>query len=74
MHNTYNELVYALSLRARELADLPLPQLRRLHPDVVGTGSNYEAEQATLGCTRGNIIEVILTEEFVLDFDKDIEQ
>jgi hypothetical protein len=74
MYDTYRTLLYAVTERARELADLPLPQLRLWHPDVVGTGSGYEAKQVCHGLTRGEIIECILDEQFDIEFDRDIEQ
>jgi hypothetical protein len=69
-----NQLIGEITERVNQLADLKMPELRLAHPQVVGTGSNYEALQATMGLSRGQIIADIILEEFSLEFDKDIEE
>jgi hypothetical protein len=74
MSKTVNDLVGAISERVNQLADLKMPELRLTHPQVEGTGTNYEGNQVTLGMTRGQIIADIILDEFSLEFDKDIEE
>lgn len=69
---TYNDLVYAVAKRARELGELKLPDLRV----AAGYGCDTfaEAERMNRYRTRGDLIEEILTEEFVEENDKDFEE
>jgi hypothetical protein len=71
---TVNDLVGRMAERAKYLADLSIDSLRSYHPDVVGTGSTYECRQVTAGLSRGDLIAVILIEEFTEEFDKEIVQ
>ncbi len=65
MDNETRELIYRLSKRARELANMPMRELRLTN--------GYECDNPTQaidkdrGKDRGTIIEEILTEEFCED-------
>lgn len=68
---SYNDLVYAVAKRARELGDLKMPELRSAagyNCDTFG-----EAQRANAHLSRGGLIELILTEEFIEESDKDFE-
>ena len=69
--NSYRDLMYAIAKRAKELGDLKMPELR----SAAGFGCNtdWEAQQKSQGCSRGELIEEILTEEFDPEFDRDFE-
>jgi hypothetical protein len=69
--NSYNDLVYAVAKRARELGDLKLPELR----SEAGYNCDTEAEALRVNAhmKRGELIEYILTEEFCEECDRDFE-
>lgn len=71
MHGTYNDLVYALAKRAKELGEMKMNELR------VAAGYNCDTEAEAIRMnqheTRGSLIEIILTEEFIEDNDRDFE-
>lgn len=68
---SYNEVIYFIATKAKELADLKMPALRiSAGYDCV---TNQDIKQATQGMTRGQLIEIILTEEYTLDQDIDLE-
>jgi hypothetical protein len=66
---TYNDLVYAVAKRAKELANLKMPDLR----SAAGYGCDTPAEAKRTHAheDRGSLIDLILTEEFVEEFDKE---
>jgi hypothetical protein len=68
---TYNDLVYAVALRARQLANQSMDALK------LEAGYNCEnptqAREKARGQSRGQLIEEILTEEFIEDVDQDLE-
>ncbi len=68
---TYNQLVYALSKRARYLAGESMDALR-LHAGF-NCSSPGEARSMNKGKSRGELLEDILTEEFCLELDRNIE-
>jgi len=71
MPKTHNELVLAICQRVEYLANLSLPELRRWHPECYNTGTDYEAQQATVGLSKGAILHHILLEEFGEEFDRE---
>jgi hypothetical protein len=58
-----NDAVFELARRARELANLRMPELRR--------AAEYEGVDVGRG-TRGELIEVVLVEEYLEDFPKEV--
>jgi len=65
----FNDLVFNVSKRAKELADKPINELRL----AVGTADTLQgAIQETKHMSRGELIESILTEEFCQEFPVDI--
>jgi hypothetical protein len=69
---SHNQLVEAVVKRVSELANMKMPELRYLHPANIEVGTNMR--EATRGDSRGELIEAILLEEFVLEFDRDFEE
>lgn len=69
---SYNDLVYAVAKRARELGDLKMPELR----STAGYGCDTDAEARRIHANtgRGELIEYILTEEFCEEIDRDFEE
>lgn len=68
---TYNDLAFAMAKRAKELSDMTMPMLR------MGAGtSDTEGGRAQelLGMSKGDLVEITLTEEFVEEFDRDWEE
>lgn len=59
---TWNDLMFAISARAKVLADFSMHDLRFLAGYNCETA--YEAQQANKGKSRGELIDIILTEEF----------
>lgn len=60
--DVYNALVYRIALKARNLADLKMPNLR----DIESCADTAHARRMdTLGQSRGELIEAILCEEFL---------
>jgi hypothetical protein len=70
MQKTYNDLVFAIAKRAKDLADMKMHHLR------IENGFNcntfHEAYEKDRYKSRGQIIEEILTEEFLEEFDTEI--
>lgn len=71
---TVNDVIYMIALRARELANEKMPQLRLIN--AYGCDNDNQAREKDQGKSRGEIIEEILLEEFLLEnhFDKEIEE
>lgn len=71
LHKTYNDLVGAMAKRAHYLANLKLDELR----STAGYGVHTQAEaiRHNKESNRGELIEQILTEEFLEDDDVTIE-
>lgn len=67
---TVNNLIGRLATRAKQLADMSLPNLRYNYPDVEEAS---QVRSATRGLSRGQLVEAILVEEFSLEFDQEIE-
>lgn len=67
---TVNELVANISTRVRHLADEPIDSLRRAYPETTETAAELVKLCKDQGLTRGQMIEAILVEEFVLEFDQ----
>lgn len=68
---TINDLIAKIAERAKELADFSMIQLRMTHPENV---QHSDWRHVTQGMTRGEIIEVILIDEFSLEFDIELEE
>lgn len=68
---TYNDLVYAVAKRARDLGNQKMPELRA--SAGYGCDTFAESNRVYAHMKRGELIEYILTEEFVEEFDKDFE-
>ena len=66
-----NDVVYAVSKRARELANEKMDDLR-LMVSTDPFGSIHAARVEFAGCDRGELIEMILTEEFCEEFPRSI--
>lgn len=64
------DLMYGMALRARELADEKMRSLRWLAHESEGYCSQHEADVAMKGKSRGELIEIILTDEFDLDAEE----
>lgn len=68
---TYNDLVYAVAKRAGELGSMKMDSLR------IEAGYNCDTHTEAIRMnrykTRGNLIEEVLTEEFVEEFDTSFE-
>lgn len=65
---THNDLVYKVSARARELANRPMPELRY----AAGTADTWSgAQREHRFKKRGDLVEDILVEEFILEQDKE---
>ena len=60
-----NDLVYKISLRARELADMSIDTLRSWACSDTETRSEAIRVMREQKHTRGEMIEMVLTEEFV---------
>jgi hypothetical protein len=72
MIKSYNDLVYAIAKRAKELGNEKVDTLRL----IAGYNCDTEnqARQMNKYETRGSLIDIILTEEFVEETDKDFEE
>lgn len=68
-HKSYNDLVYAIAKRVRELGDEKMPSLRSING--YGCETDHQAQKKDEGKSRGEIMEEILVEEFVEEFDRD---
>lgn len=68
---TYNDLVYAVARRIRELGEYKMDDLR----SHAGWNCNSPADAIRFHKyeTRGSLLEIIITEEFCLENDLDIE-
>lgn len=56
-----NNVIYAVSYRARLLVDMKMEDLR----DILGTDDTpHGRRQELIGMTKGQMIEAILTQEF----------
>lgn len=66
---TYRDLMYAMALRARELANMSMDMLRASYPETTETRAQLVRYCKESGFTKGQIIEAILVEDFDLDFD-----
>jgi hypothetical protein len=69
---TVNDLIGNITIRARELADMKLDALRASYPEATDTPAELIRHCKELGLTRGQLIEAILVEEFLLEFDVEI--
>lgn len=67
---THNELIAKISQRAAELSSMTVRQLRLSHPDNRG-GSVSGCQW--VGISKPTLICDILTEEFSVEFDYEIE-
>jgi len=66
--NDANDLVYALAARAKELANMGMRQLRTAQYGVDAPG---QAQYEFAHLNRGELVENVLTEEFVEEFPKE---
>lgn len=73
MIKTVNDLLEKVAKTAKELADMPMPQLRRMHPEII-SDRGTEWRELTQGMTRGDLIELILLDDYLLEFDREIEE
>ena len=55
----WNGAVGEIANRVQELANMPLPELRRLHPECIN-----QADWRTIRDNRGECIAMIIMEEF----------
>lgn len=69
---TVNDLVEKLANRAKELVDLDMDSLRSTYPEATETRAELVKFCKDSGFTKGKLIQVILFDEFSLEFDKDI--
>jgi len=69
---TINDLVGKIATRARELADQKIDSLRAAYPEDTQTRSELVRLVKEQGLTRGQLIEAILVEEFMEEFDREI--
>lgn len=69
---SYNDLVYAIAKRARELGDQKMDELRI--SGAYNCDTDNQAKEMHRGAKRGEIMEFILCEEFVEEFDKEFEE
>jgi hypothetical protein len=67
-----NDVIYAVAKRAGELSNMTMDELR------LTAGYNCDnmtqAREAHRGMNRGELVELVLTEEFCEEFPKEIEQ
>lgn len=71
MMENENDLVYAVAVRVKALANATLPALRF----QVGEADTWHgAQREGRGKTRGDLIEEILIEEFVRDFPRTLQE
>lgn len=68
-----NDLMYAIAKRVKELADKPVSQLREM---AFGYGCDTAAEAKRLAgnAKRGECLEIIITEEFDCEIDRQFEE
>lgn len=66
-----NDVIYSVSKRARELANETMDELRLMLTSSA-EGSLHAARQEFLGCSKGELIDMILTEEFIQEFPVDL--
>ncbi len=69
---TFNDVVYMIALRAKELGDEKMRMLRMIN--AYDCDNENQMKEKDQGKSRGDIIEEILIEEFVLDNDKDFDE
>lgn len=68
-YKTQNALIAAVALRAKELTDKKMDELR----DIFGEDESRSARRdQCLGMTKGDLVEAILLDEFCEEFDYDI--
>ena len=65
-----NDLVYKIAARVKELADQPVGLLRAIAPSNCDTRA--EAVREHRHETRASLIEMIIVEEFIEEFPKEI--
>jgi len=71
-YQNVNDVVYAVAKRARELADKRMDELRLANGYGCNTPSEARAKDRYK--SRGDIIEELLTEEFIEEFPQDLDQ
>jgi hypothetical protein len=71
---TINDFLGKVALRAKELADKPMDDLRAGYPELTDTRAELIRHTREMGLTRGGLIEAILVEEFSFEFDREIEE
>ena len=64
--------MYAIAKRAKELGDMKMPELKAA--SGFGCTTDYDIRKKCEGCSRGDLIEEILVEEFDIEFDIDFEE
>ena len=69
-----NDLVYKIAERAKKLSNLTLFALRLEHAEGIYFPTQGAARRATLGMTRGELIEAVLTDEFCEEFPREIKE
>jgi hypothetical protein len=74
MAHTYNTLVGKMAQRAKELADMAMDDLRRLYPETTETPQELVRLCKQQRLSRGKLIEVILYEEFEVEFDCEMDE
>lgn len=69
---TLNDFANKIILRAKELADRKMDDLRAAYPATTDTRAELIRLCKEEGLSRGQLIEAILVEEFIQDFDTEI--
>ena len=71
---SYRDLMYAMALRAKKLADMPIDELRMNYPEVTETLGELVRLCKNNKLSRGQMIEDILIDNFDIDFDLEFEE
>ena len=71
MSRSHNDLVYEIALRASQLSSMKMRVLR----STAGYDCETEADaiRSLRHHTRGELVDIVLTEEFCLEFDLEFE-
>jgi hypothetical protein len=68
-----NDVVYDVAKRAKELCDMSIDDLRLMGcSDPEGRLGSARAE--FVGCSKGDLVEQVLVEEFIEDIPRDLEE
>jgi len=67
-----NDAIFAIAKRAKELTDMSMDELRLLCSDSA-EGSTHAARSEFSGCTKGELVETVLTNEFYEEFPAELQ-